>query len=65
MADESRRTSLACSIRLVESLTTGEALSTPKQRSCDLRSSRDGRGIKEEREDEYLQREKQSETNKV
>ena len=46
---ESHQTSKACNKRLVESLLTGEALSTVEHRACVRRVISDGREIKKER----------------
>ena len=64
MADESHRTSLDCSKRLVESLVTGDALYSSEHRACAQRSSSNGKDIKKEMEEAHLDREKLSETNK-
>ena len=46
---ESHQTSKSCNKRLVESLLTGEALSTVEHRACVRRVISDGREIKKER----------------
>ena len=64
MEDKSHMTSLVYSKHLLEFLIVVEALSTSEHRACVRRIIRDGRGIKYEREDGHLDREKQGETNK-
>ena len=44
-ADESHQTSQVCNKLLVESLLTGEALSTAEHRACVRRGRSDGRGV--------------------
>ena len=48
----------------MESLLTGEALSTSKHRACVQKSSREKRENKEEREEAQLNKKKRIETNK-